>query len=82
MVPSAAAPDLDALCDGFLGARIDLRLGEGAQRVLDHNQGKIVHAQRIALDLRLVQKLGRDDDGRRAAQRLEFNSIVRTARCA
>jgi hypothetical protein len=47
--------DADALGGGLLRALLDLVVGEGAERVLDHDRGEIVHAERVALHLCLVQ---------------------------
>ena len=43
---------------------------------------EVGHAERGALNLRLVQKLARDHDRGRPAQRFECNAIMRTARRA
>ena len=62
------APYGQALSDGLLGARLDLHLGQGAERMIDNHRGEIAHAERVALHLRLVQELGGDDDCCRPAQ--------------
>ena len=79
-IPSA--PHGDALAHSLLGARLDLRLGQGAERMIDNCGGKIAHAERIALHFCLVQELGGDDDRCRPAQSFESDAVMRTARSA
>src|SRR5438132_7660234 len=50
--------------------------------MIDHRRGEIVHAERLALHLRLVQKLGGDDHCRRPARRFQSDAVMRTARSA
>ena len=40
----------------MLRALLDLLVGQRAERVFDHHRGEIVHAERIALHLCLVQE--------------------------
>ena len=61
------APDGYALPDGLLGARFDLGIGQGAERMVDDHGDEIAHAQGVALHLRLVQELGGDDNRGRPA---------------
>src|SRR6266853_4697090 len=75
-------PHRNALSHRLFGARLDLRLGQGAERMIDHHWGEVAHAERIALHLRLVQKLGGDDDRGRSAQCFESDAVMRTARSA
>jgi hypothetical protein len=66
----------------LLRAALDLRLGQGAERVVDDHRDEVGHAERVALHLGLVQELGRDDDRGRAAQGFEADAVMRTARRA
>jgi hypothetical protein len=77
-----AAPYGYALLDGLLGARFDLGIGQGAERVVDDHRDQIAHTEGVALHLRLVQKLGGDDNRGRPAQRFQSNAVMRTARSA
>jgi hypothetical protein len=77
-----ASPHGDALRRRLLRSAVDLGVGQGAERVIDHDRGEIGHAERITLHPRFVQKFGGDDDRRRAAQGFETNTVMRTARCA
>src|ERR1700731_5056400 len=74
--------DVDALGGGLLGALLDLLVGESAERMLDHDGVKIVHAERVALHLRLVQELRSDDNCRGAAGGFQSDAVMRTARRA
>ena len=60
-------------------APLDLRLGQGAERVVDDDREEAGHAERIALHLGLVQEFGGDDDRGRAAQGFETDTVMRTA---
>jgi hypothetical protein len=51
----------------LLGTRRDLGLGQSAERMIDNHRGEIAHAERLALHLCLVPKLGGDDDRCRPA---------------
>ena len=77
-----APPLSEALRQGLLGALVDLDLGQGAERVIDDDWDEVGHAERVTLHLRLMQKFGRDDDRRRAAEGFESDTVMRTARCA
>ena len=50
--------------------------------MVDNHQGEIVHAERMALRLCLVQELGGDDNRCRPAQCFESDAVMRTARSA
>ena len=56
-----------ALSPCLFGARLDLRFGQGAEGMIDNHRDKVAHAERVALHLRLVQKLCGDDDRCRPA---------------
>jgi len=60
-------PHGDALPDRLLGARFDFRVGQGAERMIDDHRNEVAHAERMALNPRLVQELGGDDDRCRPA---------------
>ena len=77
-----AAPNSYALTRGLFGTRIDFNLGQGAERMINNRRSEARHTERIALHLRLVQELGSDDHRRRATQRFESDSVMRTARRA
>jgi len=55
------------LTGGLCCTRLDFSFGQGAERVVDNHRGQIAHAQRVALYLRFVQKLGGDNDRGRPA---------------
>jgi len=61
---------------------VDFCVGQCAERVLNDDGNELVHAECIALHLRLVQKLRGDDDRRRAAGGFEPDPVMRTARRA
>ena len=82
MSERAPEQDADALGGGLLRALLDLLVGESAERVPDNDGGEIVHAERIALHLRLVQELDCDDDCRGAAGGFQSDGVMRTARRA
>src|SRR5215469_1854393 len=50
--------------------------------MVDHDRHKVAHAERIALDLCLMQEFGRDDDRCRMPSGFEPDAIMHTARCA
>jgi hypothetical protein len=50
--------------------------------MIDNDRHKIAHAERVALHLRFVQKLGGDNDRCRPAQCFETDAVMRTARRA
>jgi hypothetical protein len=50
--------------------------------MLDYDGDEIAHAERVALDLSLVQEFGGDDDRCRATGRFELDAVMRTARSA
>ena len=66
----------------LLRALADFAVGQGAERMTDHNRSQIGHSERVTLHPRLVQEFGGDDDRRRAAQGFESNAVMRTARGA
>jgi hypothetical protein len=51
----------------LFGARLDHRFGQGAEGMIDNHRDKVAHAERVALHLRLVQKLCGDNDRGRPA---------------
>ena len=82
MLERAPEQDADALGGGLLRALLDFLVGQGAERVLDHDQSEIAHAERIALHLRLVQELRGDDNCGGAAGGFQSDAVMRTARRA
>ena len=76
------APHGQAQASGLFGTRRDLGFGQGAERMVDNHRGEIVHAERTALHLCLVQELGGDDNRCRPAQCFESDAVMRTARSA
>jgi len=50
--------------------------------MVDNHRGEVVHTERLALHLRLVQELGGDDNCCRPAQCFESDAVMRTARSA
>ena len=79
MSERAPEQDADALGGGLLRALLDFLVGQGAERVLDHDQSEIAHAERIALHLRLVQELRGDDNCGGAAGGFQSDAVMRTA---
>jgi hypothetical protein len=65
-----------------LRALVELRLRQGAERVVDDDGDEVRHPERIALHLGLVQEFRGDDDRGRAAQGFEADAVMRTARRA
>ena len=61
---------------------VDLLIRQSAERVSDHDRGEIVHAERIALHLCLMQEFRSDDNCRGAAGGFQSDAVMRTARRA
>ena len=66
----------------MLHTLVDLLVGQSAERMFDHDQGEIGHAERIALRLCLVQEFRSDDNCRGAAGGFQSDAVMRTARRA
>jgi hypothetical protein len=79
-LPRCAQPDRSGLNGGLLRTPLDLLLRQGAERVVDHDGDEVVHAERIALHLCLVQEFRRDDDRRRTSGGFQSDAVMRTAR--
>jgi hypothetical protein len=75
-------PNRDRLCGSLHRPRVDLVIGQCAERVLDYNRGEFRHAERGTLYLRLVQEFSGYDDRSRATEGLELDGVMRTARRA
>ena len=63
----APEQDVGALGGGLLRAFVDLLVGQSAERVFDDDRGEIVHTERIALHLCLMQEFRSDDNCRGAS---------------
>ena len=78
----APQPDGCRLRGSLLRPLAYLLIGQCAERVVDDDRSEILHAERGALHLCLVQELGGDDHCRGAAGCFETDAVMRTARRA
>ncbi len=67
---------------GFFRARLDLVVGQGAERVRDDHRLELVRTQGGALHLRLSGERRGDDDGGGNAACFQPDRVVQTARRA
>jgi hypothetical protein len=51
----------------LLGARLDFRVGQGAEWMVDDHRNEVAHAERVPLHLCFMQELSGDDNRCRPA---------------